>query len=277
MNCGECYAFSDILLSNNQYLPNNSKNFSKFLYILYKLMKDKFKSLTKHMEQLNLFKNDKILFKTDKYNCIIFISRRLFMGYLDLKSIIRLMNCIVNEGAKILYRIWLGIFAFALDDLLKTKTLNEFNDCLIKIITNGSIDTFLSKGFDLYVTRDRIKKLSLKYDKRCYKELFDTSINLRITLPNIMDIEKSSIITNEVWYWIWQSIPMYLQLKNPILLFNANNDGYILNSMIKILKLRACLVFIKTTLNDIIGAFIPIEDEKGLTFIFGIIKKKIII
>ena len=141
-----------------QGFPGLKKN----LFVLLKFMKKLLPNLFKKFLKYNVFPT---LYASSWYlTC--------FSNVLPYNLVLRIMDCYLFEGNKIIHRISLGILALNEKKFLEKKNFSEIMDVMKILIENLDIDLLFKKSFDFSISRKKMLK---------YENLYKDIINVKIT------------------------------------------------------------------------------------------------
>ena len=132
----------------------------KNLFVLLKLM---------HKLLPNLFEKFK---KNNLYPTIYASSWYLtcFTNYLSYEYALKVIDCYLNEGPKILHRISLGLLALKENEFLqKTDKFLELMDVMKTVNENIDLDKLFKKSFSFSISRKKINEYENLYKDPAYK------------------------------------------------------------------------------------------------------------
>ena len=137
-----------------QGFPGLKKNFFVFLKLMKKILPNIFTQLT----------NAKL------YPAIYGSSWYLtcFTNVFPYEIILRIMDCYLFEGIKIIHRISLGLLALKENEILKQKKYLEIMEIIRGATDNIDIDRLFKKSFDFSISKKEIQKY-----ENLYKEHLD--------------------------------------------------------------------------------------------------------
>lgn len=137
-----------------QGFPGLKKNFFVFLKLMKKLLPNIFTLLT----------NAKL------YPAIYASSWYLtcFTNVFSYETLLRIMDCYLYEGNKIIHRISLGILALKENEILKQKKYLDIMEIIQEATNNIDIDRLFKKSFGFSISRKKIQK---------YENLYKEHIN----------------------------------------------------------------------------------------------------
>ena len=84
-----------------------------------------------------------------------------FTNVLPYDKVIRIMDCYLNEGNKIIHRISLGILALKQEALINCKGTADVMDVIKSITSNINIDILFKVAFGFSISKKQI----LKYEE----------------------------------------------------------------------------------------------------------------
>lgn len=130
--------------------PGLRKRFYIFIKLVEKFMPKIYKKLIEFKTQPTMYASQ--WFFTCFSNCLSF------------NIVVRIFDCFLLEGEKIIYRIALALFKLKENYLLKAKSFETFMEKM-KSITNDvkNPDELLATAFNFSLSREHIKKLEIEY------------------------------------------------------------------------------------------------------------------
>lgn len=87
-----------------------------------------------------------------------------------LQTVLRVWDCLFNEGSKILFRVALTLIGLHRTEILSTTQFSELSDCLKKIVKSSTVlncHTFMQNIFKVpgKITSKNLKKIRDKVAK----------------------------------------------------------------------------------------------------------------
>jgi len=123
----------------------------KELFVFLKLMQKLLPNIFRHFSKYKIYPT---IYASSWYLTI-------FTNALSYDIVLRIMDCFLFEGKKILHRISLAILALKENEILSKKNLAEIMNVMKNIEENIDLDLLFKKGFDFSISRKQI----LKYEK----------------------------------------------------------------------------------------------------------------
>ena len=238
------------------YIPSQRKDNMLMDRVLLDLITQFIPSLAKHLKKLRQQDPE---WTSDAMSYLL---SGLFVGILELESVVRVFDCFVVEGSKVLMRFALACLMVKQDELLTCKTPIEFDACLLKPMQSRREQTFkvLSKtalkkiSFSrriLFKFRERHRRMSLDaYDSE------DRKMMLHRPLPHIKE-HSSYFLNDSDWQVIWSWIPLRFRLMSLELAFTTAEHGLNLGTLYeRCEKFEPILLVIETGTKAKIGAFL---------------------
>lgn len=153
----------------------------------------------------------------------------LFMGYLRIEGVYRLIGFYLREGVKALYRM-----IFALLKTLNSSILDIISpDLVIESVRKLAQEIpDYSKLFDLAYSFN-ITRNNNKYDFQDREES-DEYLNKRSSyyLPNYVMFEKAQrILSEQNLILLWSKLPLELKIRDCHMIFSSSVDGFSLKSI----------------------------------------------
>lgn len=238
------------------YIPVQKRDNVLMDRILLDLVAQFIPSLAKHLKRLRQQDPE---WTSDAMSYLL---SGLFIGILELESVVRVFDCFVVEGSKVLMRFALACLMLKQSELLACKTPAEFDACLLKSMQPHSEQTFktLSKtalkkiSFSrkiLFKFRERHRRMSLDaYDSE------DRRMMLHRPLPHIKE-HPSYFLNDSDWQVLWSWIPLRFRLMSLELVFTTAEHGLNLGTLYqKCEAFEPTLLVIETGTKAKIGAFL---------------------
>lgn len=200
---------------------------------------------------------------------------------LPFPHIVRIIDCYLVEGVKVLYRIVLSILILFTKYSVSAKHHGVINDTFTvaerirQFCTNMPfpVEKLLKRGFRIRgLTKKEIQKLQLRHEM-CISSQHHLQHELQKSasahsfggLPHshsfsgriVFDQTTSSIVTsNEMLYTIWSWLPARYAVCQPELLYTSEEHGTSLRTLYtRIENHQPTLILIKTTTDEVFGAF----------------------
>lgn len=129
--------------------PGLKKNFFVFLKYMKKLLPDIYRKLSRN----NIYP---LL-----YACSWYIT--CFTDTLPFKAVVRIIDCFLMEGNKILLRFSLGILAMKENEILSRKNNSEIMTLMKNLAENIDVDKLFKKSFDFSISKKKILKYENLY------------------------------------------------------------------------------------------------------------------
>lgn len=200
---------------------------------------------------------------------------------LPFPHIVRIIDCYLVEGVKVLYRVVLSILILFTKYSVSAKHHGAINDTFTvgerirQFCTNMPfpVEKLLKRGFRIRgLTKKEIQKLQLRHEM-CISSQHHLQHELQKSasahsfggLPHshsfsgriVFDQTTSSIVTsNEMLYTIWSWLPARYAVCQPELLYTSEEHGTSLRTLYtRIENHQPTLILIKTTTDEVFGAF----------------------
>eukprot|EP01105_Mastigella_eilhardi_P016362 TRINITY_DN3737_c0_g1_i3.p1 TRINITY_DN3737_c0_g1~~TRINITY_DN3737_c0_g1_i3.p1 ORF type:complete len:382 (-),score=94.97 TRINITY_DN3737_c0_g1_i3:74-1219(-) len=193
----------------------------------------------------------------------------MFVGHVKYSTALRILDCFLNEGNKVLYRIGIGILLQAKPYLLKTTNAEDFLKTLLQAALYNLDATRLFKcAFGMQLAKSSSTALAAMDRGRTSPPRPSEDIRLSEDSRNSVfyrpTIETPSIVVSDSQFeLLWSYIPQRFAIMDPHLLYVTERDGFSLATVFS--KSRSycpLLIIIKTLARHIFGAFIttPLSD-----------------
>lgn len=215
--------------------------FTFFPAVLHQLIQLYNPDVAQHMEKLHLDGDF-----TEPWFC------RLFIGVLPFQTVLRITDCFLVEGDKLLFKVGLALLHMYSNTLLSCSSEEEFKETLIKEAKEcHDADLLIEVASQFPIKSSHLLSL--------LKEVRDD------TLPTFNGL--SAIIDQDQWAALWFWLPQRYTLSHPTALFRSSKDGFNLNTLIlKCQKQQPLILLIKTDSGRVIGGFLTCILEKSLQF-----------
>ncbi|XP_057306312.1 TBC1 domain family member 24-like [Hydractinia symbiolongicarpus] len=191
--------------------------------------------------------------------------RRMIFEKLNFVCLVRILDCLIVEGSKSLFRVGL----FLLDAFYEYSLAFRKLDCSSPpdlLATVGqyatalklSSDYLLKTSMKINITTKQIEKFNKdngvlhKEGRLEYKKEMAVSQVVAVDLNQVSDIIKP-----DQWQHVCQWLPTRIQIQQPFLLFSTNKDGYNLKTLYLLCEdEEQTLIIIQTTKKEIFGAYL---------------------
>jgi len=176
----------------------------------------------------------------------------MFVGALPLQCVIRVFDCYLNEGFKIMYRMALGILKIAKNVILNSVTNDAVESIINTVATKCTADDLFKVAFKLSLKRAKFAKIakSIKVDNNV------TADEAIFYTPQLQ--QPSAILTEELISVLWSFLPSRYRIQDPIKLYASDKHGFSLRTLYSRVEEKEppTLLVIKSAKDDIFGAFI---------------------
>jgi TBC1 domain family member 24 len=179
----------------------------------------------------------------------------LFLHDLPFRTVLRTFDTFLNEGARVLYRIALGLLSAKEASLLTAKDADTF----VNIIKQSASqlyndDAFLKSCFKISLHPDKVSKYKSK--NKVKSRLEDSHYPHHIYYrPKVST--PSSIISEDLFEIIYEWIPMRYRITDPVLLYTSTTEGFSLKRFLKKMEdHEPTLLFLKSAEGHAFGAYI---------------------
>lgn len=251
------------------FFPLHSRDFLVFVRVFEGLVKTYVPNVLKHVKKIEGIDNgpdwERLL-------------SNFFTDIFPLSNLMRIMDCFIVEKYKILFRFALAHIILLETELLRAKSIEEFDEILFLFRSDINFEELYKTAFSL-----KISRRSIWASKRRQRKLsigdFDVHDRVRIfhkPLPHLT--QPSSFLRDNDLMMLWNWIPSRYKLMNLQLLFSSSNHGYHLSTLYqKTQSNEPLLILIEDTHGCVFGAYASkslscTADKKfygtGETFLF---------
>ena len=143
------YGLSDLYTKD---FPGLKKNLFVFLKLMQKLLPDIFNILSKFQLYPSIFASSWYL------TC--------YTNVLSFENSVRIMDCFLFEGTKIIHRIALGILSMIHDDIMKCKGISDIMEVLKNIYVNIDIEELFKISFGFSISKKQILQYEILYNEQ---------------------------------------------------------------------------------------------------------------
>jgi len=167
-----------------------------------------------------------------------------------------MMDCLLYEGSTVMYRIGLGIISKYQTELKQQNSSEEFVNFLkVSMALELDADALFNVSWKCKVKHEYLVELyNLIVEEGELLEIPEHEMEI-IRLPNPHP-ESLSLLTLEHFETIWTWIPQRYRLHDPRIIFNSEEDGFNLRTLIsKCSDYIPTLLIVKTKEQKILGAF----------------------
>eukprot|EP01118_Nematostelium_gracile_P003977 TRINITY_DN14726_c0_g1_i1.p1 TRINITY_DN14726_c0_g1~~TRINITY_DN14726_c0_g1_i1.p1 ORF type:complete len:513 (-),score=95.56 TRINITY_DN14726_c0_g1_i1:42-1580(-) len=238
--------------AGTKYFSTNRKDIFRFFKAFDDIVREREVKVANHMKTLNTNTHN----FADDWFC------RLFVGIFPYQTVLRIFDAFITEGAKIGYRVALAFLKLNRDELLKTKTADEFHQCL-KSKAKQWVDTdaLMNKAFGLRMKRKHMKKF---IERHRVITVPDQAISSYYR-PKIR--QESALVTELQFEILWSWLPQRFVIRDPNLVFNTARDGFSLKRLFHAVgELHPTFLFAKTDRGEVFGAFVSHAWKKSKHF-----------
>ncbi len=204
------------------------------------------------------------------------------VGLYDEWVLVRIIDCFLAEGFKVVVRMAVGNLLIKQSQLLSIQDHEELNHVILAQKPAGK-DLFKA-AFNIHFSRQIFDTFKMKFAKK-YIEDFDLhdALVLHKMMPRLA--AKSTIVEFRGWEYFWQWLPSRHQQKQAELVYYSNDHGHSLQTMYLKCSLHEPLLLFVECFGDegnvtkIIGAFLSRalvcrlqkgEFGSGETFLFSL-------
>lgn len=155
---------------------------------------------------------------------------RFFVNLFPFRTIFRIVDCYLQEGNKVLFRVGLGILKLHEKELKKCTTAKEFLTTLHTFMSQQLPDPLLKISFGLYLSRTHLEKIAADLSTTSSTHPLPTAHNPLFHLPRFQE-EQSEMMSILECYAIWKWLPPGQKIQDPKLLYCASKQGYSLDTL----------------------------------------------
>ncbi|CAF4406600.1 unnamed protein product [Rotaria sp. Silwood2] len=195
--------------------------------------------------------------------------------YLPFSYLVKIMDCFLLEGPKILFRISLTLIHLFSKEIKRESDRNIQNIADFCQRIPVSIDHLLHIAFHIRNLKRRTIEQLIEHEEKLlhntrHQSLSD-GVNQNnntnngitpdrqssfITIHHLPQIPQKSVLDHQQFLTLWNWLPTRLSLSQPFLVFSTAEDGFRLQTLLdKIDELEHSILIIKTTTGEIFGAF----------------------
>jgi hypothetical protein len=257
------------------YFPNHRRDHLVFERVFEDLTKNCAPKVSRHISKIQLVHPD---FAPSWDN----ILSTLFIGILPREIVLRIFDCYLVEGYKVLLRFAIAHVIIRQELLLATKEPKEINEIITRpdVYTPGLLESYFRTAFNVKFDRSIIQRYRNRRRKHSIGD-FDAEDRLLIfqrPLPQLL--KRSSILRDDDWAALWNWVPARFKLLNLNRVFTTAEDGKHLTTLLKNTnELEPILLLIETVSGKVFGAYIskalslhngPSFYGTGETFLFSL-------
>lgn len=256
------------------YIPSDERNHALFSKVFGRLILEFEPSIAWKLNQLELV------------DCLPWndLLASFFIKIYPRKVILRIVDCFLIEGFKIVYRMGLAHLHKRRTQILKARNKEELWQAIFLPELCSSkeiISTLFSIAFKYSLSRTKIKRIrkSILKREKCISLTSSASEFLVVPRPTPKLNEPSHFMDTFDLVQLWQWIPKRLVELDLKMVFTTRQHGYSLSSLYHYCSwLEPLLLILETEDGDILGAFISKSFEyrgvhyfgTGETFIFSL-------
>lgn len=245
----EVYAMAHCMLEravrDEDYLWTNKTRAGLFVKNFKGVLKKHFSEMSKLLDKL----------KVDIDSIAILWFNRFFFGSAPYSVVLRLIDCFLNEGNKVMYRVAIGLLKAIEPVVQRAKTPDEFMELMTRAMADVDVNRVIEKGFKVRnLQRKHLIKLGMKNKDTVGQLSLGPDANPMFYRPNIEGV--SGIIEIEDFDQIWAWLPEMYRHSDAMLLYNSEVDGYSIATMLDRCECGGpSIMVLKTSKGAVLGAF----------------------
>lgn len=263
---GICLKVVKIGLGNNNwcYIPLTMKDTVLFAHVFVELVKSQIPQLSAHVKKLSGGEEGWNALWLELFNS-------MFVGHLPLPSLVRLVDCLFFEGAKIFYRVGLGVlkqmqkYLFACDSI---ASLNQAIKRELSVSQDARFEELLTIGFSFKFARSYLGKLRFENSSMISQKLLELS---KIEIPEKPELsEPSTLMQDDDLVALWKTVPEKFKIKNLNLVYSSRKQGHSLLRLYENTQVAPLLMIIGTMEGEKFGAYLSHSwRERKIRTFFG--------
>mmetsp|Transcript_23038 Transcript_23038/g.34315 ORF Transcript_23038/g.34315 Transcript_23038/m.34315 type:complete len:857 (-) Transcript_23038:116-2686(-) len=243
----EVYHTVDLMIERSKkdewFFPLDGQRFMCYVESFLLLMQLRMRALSKHIERLgiNLEEEVEVWFA------------RLYVSFVPYDLALRIVDCFLSEGAKMLFRIGLALLKTHEKMLLGCHTKQQFLNRLAKHARmHTDIEGVLNEAFNIRgFSRRMLSKLHATHE---IKEIPFAKVPV-FYLPQFKQGD-SKLLTVTQLRKLWKHLPALMRIQDPVQLFTTESHGYNLDILLDRTGHQSAFIIIKTNNKSTFGVFL---------------------
>lgn len=237
------------------YFPMNRREYLVFESVFQLLLQEHEPALAKHIARVQ---REAAGYAPDWSR----ILSRLFVGVLPRKAVKRIVDALVVEGFKVIFRFALAHLHTRRQAVLRAATPPELDAALFgpsdpHCASKALLQPLFARAFDYSLRRRRIQTLRTRAEKRTVDDFSpaDRQRILQRPLPKLL--RPSALLGEREWAQLWAWVPSRLRLCNVDCIYSTERDGYLLATLYDRCGRREPLLLVaRTAAAELVGAFV---------------------
>ncbi|GAB5365005.1 hypothetical protein AAMO2058_001019100 [Amorphochlora amoebiformis] len=205
-------------------------------------------------------KNDEWFFPLSGKRFMCYVESFLLLMQLRMRYdlVLRLMDCFLNEGAKMLFRVGLALLKTNEKMLLSCTNKHQFLNRFAKHMRmHTNVDEILSEAFNIRgFSRRMLSKLHATHE---IKEIPFAKVPV-FYMPQFK-ASDSKLMTVTQLRKLWKHLPALMRIQDPVLLFTTQNHGYNLDILLDRTGHQSAFIVIKTQKGSSFGVFLHWRED----------------
>eukprot|EP00470_Lotharella_oceanica_P008665 CAMPEP_0170187116 /NCGR_PEP_ID=MMETSP0040_2-20121228/40934_1 /TAXON_ID=641309 /ORGANISM="Lotharella oceanica, Strain CCMP622" /LENGTH=527 /DNA_ID=CAMNT_0010434065 /DNA_START=93 /DNA_END=1676 /DNA_ORIENTATION=+ len=178
---------------------------------------------------------------------------RLFVSFVPYDLVLRITDCFLSEGAKMLFRVGLAILKKHEKELLQCHSKVQFIHRLAKRMRmHTPVDELLTDAFNIRAfSRRMLSKLHATHEIR---EIPFAKVPV-FYMPQFT-AKDSKLLNVTQLRKLWKHLPALMRIQDPVLLFTTDTHGYSLDILLDRTGHQSAFIVIKTQAKSVFGVFL---------------------
>ncbi len=225
------------------YLPVTGERFMCYIESFLTLLQARLHALHKHIKKLG------INFEVE----VEVWFARLFVSFLPYDLVLRIMDCFLSEGAKMLFRVGLALLRIHEKELLSCNSKQTFLVRLAKLLrTQTPAELLLEKAFNIRAfSRKMLAKLHATHE---IKEIPFAKVPV-FYVPQFT-AKMSKLLTVTMLRRLWKHLPALMRIQDPVMLFTTEEHGYNLDILLDRTGHQSAFIVLKSADGSVFGVFL---------------------
>lgn len=243
------------------YFPLHRRDYLVFERVFEDLMSKFVPKVARHINKIQ------IIF-SDYAPCWDLILSSLFIGILPRELVVRIFDCYLVEGYKIILRFAIAHLIIRQTLVLLAKTAIQMDEALTRSVeyTPELGEKYFETAMGVKFDRSMIQRYRNRRRKHSIGD-YDPEDKLLIFQRPLPILKKpSSFMKDEDWASLWSWIPARYRLLDLELVFTTTEHGHHLSTLLyQVQELEPIILLIETISGKILGAYV----SKALTTRYG--------
>mmetsp|Transcript_7232 Transcript_7232/g.13465 ORF Transcript_7232/g.13465 Transcript_7232/m.13465 type:complete len:901 (+) Transcript_7232:135-2837(+) len=248
----EVYHLLDAMVERSKkdewYFPLSGERFMCYVESFLLLMQLRMRPLAKHIEKLgvSMIEEVEVWFA------------RMFVSFVPYDLVLRIVDCFLSEGAKMLFRTGLAVLKFHEKELMLCTSKNQFlNRFAKRMRMHTDTEELLTEAFNIRgFSRRMLSKLHATHE---IKEIPFAKVPI-FYMPQFKSSDSRLLSVTQLRK-LWKHLPALMRIQDPVLLFTTSTHGYSLDTLLDRTGHQSAFIVIRTQSSSSFGVFLHWRED----------------